>query len=62
MNTLPNEIPFGIGRDLIFYIPVNPRGTVNIYINDFIGLAVDKDSDNAIRLERAPLLGLSAVA
>jgi hypothetical protein len=34
-----------------------------VYIDDFIGLRVDpKDSDNATRLERAPLFGLTAVS
>ena len=34
-----------------------------MYINNFIGLTVDlEDSDNATRLERAPLLGLTAVS
>jgi hypothetical protein len=60
---LPNKIPFGIGRDLIVIIPIYSRGTVDIYINHFIGLTVDiKGLDNARRLERGPILGLSAVA
>jgi hypothetical protein len=49
---LPDNIPFGIGRDLIVEIPINARGIVNVYIVDFIGLTVDLDeTDNAIHLE-----------
>ena len=59
--TLEDDIPFGIGRDLIVNIPVDPRGTVNLYIDNFCGLAVDID-DNATRLKRAPLLALGSAA
>ncbi len=58
---LDNNIPFGIGQDLIIEIPVDPRGTVHLYIDDFCGLTVDID-DNATRLERAPLLTLRSAA
>jgi hypothetical protein len=54
---LDDNIPFGIGRDLVVDIPVDPRGTVDLYIDDFCGLTVDID-DNALCLERAPLLAL----
>jgi len=56
---LDDEIPFGIGRDLVVDIPVDPRGTVDLYIDDFCGLTVDIDN-NALRLERAPLLALGS--
>jgi len=60
---LPDDVPFGIGRDLIINIPIDPLGTVDVYIDDFLGLTIDlDDSDNATRLERAPLLGLTAVS
>jgi len=58
---LDDDIPFGIGRDLVVDIPVEPRGTVDLYIDDFCGLTVDID-DDALRLERAPLLALGSVA
>jgi hypothetical protein len=58
---LDDNIPFGIGRDLIVDIPVNPRGTVNLYINDFVGLIVDINN-NAVCLERAPLLAVGSAA
>ncbi len=60
---LPDDVPFGIRQDLIVEIPINMRGTVNVYINDFIELTVDLNTtDNAIRLEQASLLGLTAVS
>jgi hypothetical protein len=60
---LPDDVPFGIRRDLIVEIPINARGTVDVYINNFIGLTVDlNETDNAIRLKQAPLLGLTAVS
>ena len=58
---MEDGIPFGIGRDLIVDIPVDSRGTVDLYINDFCGLTVDIDN-NATRLERAPLLALASAA
>jgi hypothetical protein len=62
-DVLPDDVPFGIGRDLIVDIPIDARGIVDLYIDDFVGLTVDlDDTDNATRLERAPLLGLTAVA
>ena len=58
---MEDGIPFGIGRDLIVDIPVDSRGIVDLYIDDFCGLTVDID-DNATRLERAPLLALVSAA
>ncbi len=37
---LDNSILLGIGRELIVDIPVNPRGTNDIYIDDLISLTV----------------------
>jgi hypothetical protein len=58
---LDDDIPFEIGQDLIVEIPVDPQGTVDLYIDDFCGLTVDID-DNATCLERAPLLALGSAA
>ncbi len=44
---LPGNIPFGIGSDLIVDIPINTRGIINTYINDFIGLTVNIDDTNS---------------
>jgi hypothetical protein len=57
--TLPDNVPFGIGCDLIVDIPVNLHGTINVYIDNFIGLTVNlKGSDNTTPLEHAPLLSV----
>jgi hypothetical protein len=62
-ETFKDDVPFGIGRDLINDIPVDARGIVDLYIDDFIGLTVDLDNtNNTTRLERAPLLDLTAVS
>jgi hypothetical protein len=62
-ETFEDDAPFGIGQDLIVDIPVDARGIVDLYIDDFIGLTVDLDNtDNATRLKRAPPLGLTAVS
>jgi hypothetical protein len=58
---LDDNIPFGIRRHFIVNIPVDPRGTVNLYMDNFIGLMVDIDN-NAVCLRRAPLLMVSSVA
>jgi hypothetical protein len=58
---LANDTPFRIGRDLIVGIPVNPRGTVDLYINDFVGLTVDIN-DNTVCLEQALLLAVGSAA
>jgi hypothetical protein len=58
---LADDTPFGIGRDLIVDIPVNPRGTVDLYINGFVGLTVDIN-DNTVRLKQALLLAVGSAA
>jgi hypothetical protein len=45
-EVLPEDIPFGIGRDLIINIPVDPRGIINVYIDDFIGLTINLNNTN----------------
>ena len=58
---LEDDTPFGIGRDFTVNIPVDPSGTVDLYIHDLCGLTVDI-VDNATHLERAPLLALGSAA
>jgi hypothetical protein len=58
---LANDAPFGIGWDLIIDIPVNPRGIVDLYIDDFVGLSVDINN-TAVHLEQAPLLVVGSTA
>jgi hypothetical protein len=58
---LANEVPFRIGRDLIVDIPVDPRETVDLYIEDFVSLMEDIHN-NAVHLEQAPLLVVGSAA
>ena len=52
-NFLPGETPFAEGEDLIVDIPVDPRGTSDVYIDDTISLCVDiEGSDNVERLRQ----------
>ena len=60
---LPDEMPFAEGKELIVDVPVDPRGTNEVYIDDIIGLAVDfPGSGNANRIERAALLAIYTAA
>ncbi len=53
-EVLSDDVLFVIRQDLIVDIPVNARGIVDVYIDDFFGLTVDlEDSNNATRLEWA---------
>jgi hypothetical protein len=58
----PDE-PFGLGRELIVDIEVNPRGVNDIYLDDFISLTVDiQGTNNLERCAGAPLLAIAATA
>ncbi len=58
---LDNSIPIEPGLELIVEIPVNPRGITDVYIDDFILLAVDiKGTDNLQRCDHAPLLAFDS--
>jgi hypothetical protein len=60
-NFMPDDAPFGIGKELIVDVEINPRGIHNIYINNLIGLGLDlPDCDNITRSERATLLAIDA--
>jgi hypothetical protein len=49
--------PFGIGKESIVDIEVNPRGTHNIYIDSMIPLTVDiSGTDNLARCAAAGLV------
>jgi hypothetical protein len=57
---LDNSIPFKPGLELIVNIPVNPRGTTDVYIDDCISLAVDiEGTENLERCDCAPLLAFA---
>ena len=56
-------IPFVEGKYLIIDIPVDARGTADVYIDDKIALTVDvKDSNNVQRLEHATFLAIHCAA
>jgi len=60
---LDDSIPFGEGKELIVDIPVDPRGTTDVYIDDTVGLTVDlPESNNCERLEAAILLAIHTAA
>jgi hypothetical protein len=60
---LDNDIPFGEGAELIVDIPVNPRGSHNVYINDIILLTVDiQGTNNVTCRQSASLLAINATA
>ena len=60
---LDDSIPFGEGKELIVDVPVDPRGTADVYIDDTIGLTVDlPESNNCERLEAAILLAIHTAA
>ena len=40
-KAMNNNVPFGIGKELIVEIEINPRGTHDIIIDDMIPLTVD---------------------
>jgi hypothetical protein len=55
--------PFGVGKELIVNIPVNPRGTHDIYLDDIIALTVDvQGSNNLGCCAGAALLAIEATA
>ena len=60
---LNNSIPFSEGKDLIIDVPVDARGTVDVYIDDTISLTVDvEESNNVQRIEQATLLAIHCAA
>jgi len=60
---MEDNVPFGIGQELIVDIDVNPRGFNDVYIDDMIPLTVDiPGTDNLERCEAAALLAIHATA
>jgi hypothetical protein len=55
--------PFGAGKDLIVNIPVDPKGTHNVYLDDIISLTVNIwGSNNLDHCAGAALLAIEATA
>jgi hypothetical protein len=60
---LKPNVPFAAGAELIVIIPIDPRGTHDVYINDIIGLTVNiPGSNNIARGQAAALLAINAMA
>ena len=60
---LEDSIPFSEVKYQIIYVPVDARGTTDVYIDDTIALPVDfKTSDNVQRLKQATLLAIHCAA
>jgi hypothetical protein len=63
MILMDDSIPFTEGAEQSVDIPIDPQGTGNIYINDFIETTiVIKGTDNVIRCEQATLLAIDVSA
>ena len=59
MVLLDDSIQFEKGTKKIVGVPINPRGTSNVYIDDFIkATIVIKGTDNVTRCEQAMLLAI----
>jgi hypothetical protein len=60
---LPEDIPFGIGKELVVDVPVDGRGLGDVFIDDTLTQVVDlPGSDNVLRGERAVLLAVHILA
>jgi hypothetical protein len=58
--TLNNNISFGQGKELVVDIPINPRGTHDIYIDDIICLILDiLGTDHVAQGQAAALLAIN---
>ena len=56
---LDHSIPFAEGKDLIIDVPVDARGTADVYIENTIALTVDvEESNNFQWLDQATLLAI----
>jgi hypothetical protein len=62
-RTMDDDVPFGIRKELIVEIKINPRETHEIYIDNMIPLTVDiPGTDNLARCATARLLAIHATA
>ena len=58
---LPDDIPFGEGRELAVDVPVDGHGSSEVYIDDTFTQTVDLPG-NVLKAERAVLLAIHAIA
>lgn len=62
-KAMDDDVPFGVGKELIVDIDVNSRGIHDVYIDDMIPLGIDiPGTDNLKRCEAASLLAIDATA
>jgi hypothetical protein len=47
LHLLDNTVPFAAGLEQVVHIPIKPRGTSDIYIDDFIQATVHLDNTNS---------------
>ena len=60
---LPEDVPFGKGKELIIDVPVNDVGASDVYIDDLWTACIDlPGSDNVRRMEQAALLCIEVAA
>mmetsp|Transcript_13224 Transcript_13224/g.28024 ORF Transcript_13224/g.28024 Transcript_13224/m.28024 type:complete len:842 (+) Transcript_13224:3970-6495(+) len=60
-KSIGEDIPIAQAKVQVVEVPVDPRGLVDVYIDDLIALTVDV-GDNVERMEGAPLLAVEAIA
>jgi hypothetical protein len=59
LHLLNNAAPFAVGLEQVVHIPIDPRGTSHIYIDDFIQVTVHLDNtNNSFRCKHATLLAM----
>ena len=63
MILMDDSIPFAEGAEQIVDIPIDPRGTGDIYIDDFIETTIVIEGiNNIVRCKRATLLAIDVTA
>ena len=60
---LPDDVPFGVGRELVVDIELNEKGMSDVFIDDTFAQTLDlPGSDNVVRVSNASLLAIHAIA
>jgi hypothetical protein len=60
---LPNDVPFGVTRELIIDVPMDSHGKIDVYIDDTTGLTIDvPGTNNASRMEAVIPLAIKVAA
>ena len=62
-SDLPDDVPFGVGKELVVDVPVNSKGMSEIYVDDKLSCALDlPGSDHVDRCAGAALLSIHTIA